>query len=141
MVIKGTKRSNEKLDAIGAERAKPGELAKLSDSPVVDAAEALDGYQFVRDLTLQEGQGVTGATYLGSGEPAAIADPATGEVREVPTVLLQIKNVRYRMLASAMLERLLGAVKPGAIVAIVNRGMVDTRRGRRMTAWDVGVKS
>jgi hypothetical protein len=36
-----------------------------------DAAEALEGYQFVRDLVLIEGQGVTGATYLGAGEPAA----------------------------------------------------------------------
>ena len=115
-------------------------LAKMADSPICDPGEALRGYEFIRDLTLLEGQGVKDATYLGHGEPAPIADPATGDVREVSTVLLKIKNVTYRMLASAMLDRLLGAVKEGQIVAIVNRGLTETRKGRRMTVWDVGVK-
>jgi hypothetical protein len=127
------------MDTIGA--TKVDSLAKLADSPICDPGEALRGYEFIRDLTLLEGQGVKDATYLGHGEPAPIADPATGDVREVPTILLKIKNVTYRMLASAMLDRLLGAVKEGQIVAIVNRGLTETRKGRRMTVWDVGVRS
>jgi hypothetical protein len=128
----------ETIDA--AFEPREGSIVPSKDSPIVEADAAMAGYEFVRDLTLAEGQGVSGAIYLGKGEPAAIADPATGEVREVPTVLLKVRNVTYRMLASAMLERLLGAVKVGSVVAICNRGLVETRRGRRMTAWDVGVR-
>lgn len=129
-----TKKKPDALAAIGATKI------EHVDSPIMEPEECLSGYSFVRDLVLAEGQGVRDAEYLGKGEAANIADPATGEVREVPTVLLRIGKVTYRMLASAMLERLLGAVEVGKVVAIVNRGFVETRKGRRMTSWDVGVK-
>lgn len=142
-----TKRNNrnaksDALATIGAERVEPGELAELDDAPpILSATDAMAGFSFVRDLTLEAGQGIAGATYMGHGEPAEIADPDDGTVREVPTILLKLGNVTYRMLSSSMLERRIGAVREGSIVAIANRGETRTRKGRRLTVWDVGVRS
>jgi len=112
----------------------------VDDPTFTAAAESLAEFRFLRDLTLQEGQGVKG-TFVGFGEKAEFADDKTGEVREVPTAIIQIANVRYRLLCPTMLERLLGAVKAGEVVAIIRGGYRNTRKGHRITDYAVGVET
>lgn len=110
------------------------------DNPVMPMSECLEGYDFTRDLSLKPGQGVRDATFVGRGAVATIIDDRDGKPRDVPTLLLRIDNVTYRMLASSMLERRFKDIPEGSIVCIVHRGETRTRKGNRLTVYDVGVQ-
>ena len=111
-----------------------------ADDPTFTAAAAeLRGFKFVRDLQLGDGRGIK-AKWLGFGKPAEIADQNTGEVRAVPCAMLEAGNVTYRLLCGVKLERLLGAIEIGKVVAVLRIGQVEIAGGKRMTDYAVGVE-
>lgn len=99
---------------------------------------AAKGYRITRDIKLEAGQGFEGI-YEGEGGTVEVADPATGELRPVPSFLFSRGNLRIRLLGASMLVRKLAEVNIGDRVAVVNLGQTTTRAGRRLTVYDVGV--
>jgi hypothetical protein len=118
---------------------------KRNEAAVTSGAEAAaklvsKGYKVTRDLVLADGDVFEG-TMVGPDKSRPFVDDKTGEVREVPAFLLDgVDGVRYRILAGSKLARLLEPVEAGAELAIQRLGMVETRAGRRMTDYAVGVR-
>lgn len=103
-------------------------------------ASWLDGITIERIVPLQEGQGVRGI-FLGRGPSVEVADPVTGEVRELGTWRIEVSpGVVIRLLDSARLRSDLAALAPQVKVRIMRLGSVDTKRGRRVTDYIVGVE-
>jgi hypothetical protein len=97
----------------------------------------LEGIKIERIVTLDAGQGVRGA-YLGIGPTVEVSDPVTGEVRDLPTHRVAVRdNVVVRLLESSQLKRELAVIKPGTQVRIIKLGQVDTRKGRRVNDYIV----
>ena len=100
----------------------------------------LEGIKIARIVKLDDGQGVRGI-YMGLGANVEVHDPTTGEVRDVPTHLVEVRpDVMVRLIESSQLKRELAIVPPGTRVRIMKIGQVDTRRGRRVNDYIVAVE-
>lgn len=141
-------RTTEAMAVTPADVADIKTLDELSDASTDVAryveqfdASWLKGVQVEKIVPLADGQGVRGA-FLGAGGPVEISDPLTGEVRPLGTWRVRVAaSVVIRLLDSARLRSDLCNLPTdgSAHVRIMRVGSVDTKRGRRVTDYVVGV--
>lgn len=124
-------------DAIGAELVTG--IAPDPSTLVEDITpQSLKGMTIERVVTIDPGKMITG-TYLGKGPLIEIADPVTGEVRELATHRFEIRpGVVGRVIESHQLARELTEDKVGEKLRVMKLGQVSTRKGRRVNDWVVG---
>lgn len=123
-------------------KAKRSDMVQAPGGSAIESGAELaaQGFKFVHDLKLADGEGIRG-TFRGPGAPREMVDDKDGTVRAVPTFLIEKGNVTYSIMAGVKLARLLGEVKPGAEVAVVRLGDVPIKGGKqRMTDYTVGVR-
>lgn len=120
----------------------PGQKIDVELSPFVEQASA-EGFTFSKRIKLVNGEWISGR-YLGSGV-AAVTDAQTGEAKDVPTALIEIKpGVSVELLAAHQVEKRLAAqdVIPGETYVLIRRGD-DFRaaNGRMVTDYDIGIRN
>lgn len=93
--------------------------------------DALRGVTIERVVTLDPGQMVRGK-YLGMGAILEVHDPVTGEVRELATHRIEVRDgVVARIIESHQIARELPQYM-GKRVRVMKLGQVSTRKGRRV---------
>lgn len=116
------------------------DMSKIAPDPMTFiediTTKSLEGISIERVVTLDPGKMIRGK-YLGMGAVMEVSDPVTGEVRELGTHRIEVRDgLVARLMSSHQLDRELPPLMHKR-VRVMKLGQVSTRKGRRVNDFIV----